>query len=195
MFVTLFSSFLQISSRNNYFISSIDWHCKEIYWRNVNIMTNHCWSWKFQSKCDDNENWNAKTKEVRRQKNICEDHENENFVENLDFDRCKRYLQINIMKRSIFRAKQKQRQKQQNDIDFANVCCFKLLEFEFFEFLLIDRFWLIANVETKDRLTTTTTTKSWWENDLNWLNSKFTLTFVFQLFMLLFSYRCNKFIF
>ena len=51
---------------------------------------------------------------------VCENHENENFVENF-VDRCKRHLQINMMKRSIFRTKQ----KQQNDIDFANVCCFK----------------------------------------------------------------------
>ena len=49
------------------------------------------------------------------------------------------------MKRSIFRTKQKQ--KHQNDIDFANVCCFKFVEFEFFVFLLIDAFWLIANIE------------------------------------------------
>ena len=51
------------------------------------------------------------------------------------------------MKRSISRAKQKQ--KQQNDIDFANVCCFKFFEFEFFEFLLIDSLWLIADFETE----------------------------------------------
>ena len=51
---------------------------------------------------------------------------------------CKKHLQINMMKRSISRTKQKQ--KQQNDIDFANVCCFELFEFELFEFLLIDAF-------------------------------------------------------
>ena len=67
--------------------------------------------------------------------NICKNNENENFVENF-VDRCKKHLQINMMKRSIFRTKQ----KQQNNIDFANVCCFKFFEFVFFEFLLIDAF-------------------------------------------------------
>ena len=43
-----------------------------------------------------------------------------------------------MMKQLFFETKQKQRQKQQNDIDFANVCCFKFLEFKFFEFLLIE---------------------------------------------------------
>ena len=37
----------------------------------------------------------------KQKKNICE---NENFDENFDFDRCKKYLHINIMKRSIFRT-------------------------------------------------------------------------------------------
>ena len=62
--------------------------------------------------------------------------ENENLDENFDFDRCEKYLQINMIKRSIFRTEK----KQQNDIDFANVYCFKFFEFEFFEFLLIDAF-------------------------------------------------------
>ena len=35
--------------------------------------------------------------------------------------------------------------KRQNDIDFANVNCWKFFEFEFFKFWLIDVFWLIAN--------------------------------------------------
>ena len=70
---------------------------------------------------------------------------------------CEKYLQINMWKRSIFRTKQKQ--KQQNDIDFANVCCFKLFEFEFFEFLLIDRFWLTANFETKQNVDASTIDK------------------------------------
>ena len=46
-----------------------------------------------------------------------------------------------------FSSKQKQ-----NDIDFVDVYCFKLFEFELFEFLLIDEFWLIADVETKQNI-------------------------------------------
>ena len=97
--------------------------------------------------------------------NICD--ENENLVENLDLDRCERYLQINMMKRSISRAEQKQKQ---SDIDFANVCCFKLLEFELFEFLLIGAFWLAANSEAENhwRRRQTTTKKT----NLFRLNSK-----------------------
>ena len=104
----------------------------------------------------------------------------------------RKYLQINIQKRSISRAKQKQ--KQQNDIDFANVCCFKFFEFEFFEFLLIDAFWLIANYKTKSRLT-----KYWRIDDdkklrkkTNWIdcvtNSRWLLFFISLCY--LFSYCC-----
>ena len=53
-----------------------------------------------------------------------------------------------LYKKSIdFSNKQKQ-----NDIDFANVCCFNLFEFEVFEFLLIDAFWLIADFEQKVKI-------------------------------------------
>ena len=87
-----------------------------------------------------------------------------------------RYLQINMKNRSISRAKQKQ--KQQNDIDFADVCCLKLLEFVLFEFLLIDAFWLTANfefenIETWIRiLTHKRLTKSCEKDELVWLSSK-----------------------
>ena len=98
----------------------------------------------------------------------------------------RRYLQINMWNRSISRAKQKQ--KQQNDIDFASVCCFKLLEFELFEFLLIDAFWLTADVETEICE----------DDELNWLRNRFTLTVVLHLFMsfaLVSLLWCNRFIF
>ena len=39
----------------------------------------------------------------------------------------------------------KTKTKRQNDIDFANVNCWKIFEFEFFKYWLIDIYWLIAN--------------------------------------------------
>ena len=63
----------------------------------------------------------------------------------------RKYLQISMQKRPISRAKQKQ--KQQNDIDSASVCCFKLLEFELFESLLIGASWLTASYRARSRLT------------------------------------------
>ena len=83
------------------------------------------------------------------------------------------------MKRSISRTKQ----KQQNDIDFASVCCFKFLEFEFFEFLLIDAFWLIANSETENHWRHERRANDCEKNELNWLRIKFTLIVVFHFFM------------
>ena len=108
---------------------------------------------------------------------------------------CERYLQISMINRSISRAK-----KQQNDIDFASVCCFKLLEFELFEFLLIDAFWLIADSETENRLT-----KRWlfWrrandceKNELFWLNNK-SIDSCFSILRAIafVSLVCKKFIF
>ena len=70
---------------------------------------------------------------------ICESHENEDLdedlVEDLDLNQCRRHLQISIVKRPMSRAGQGQ--KQQSGIDSAGVCCFKLLGFELFESLLI----------------------------------------------------------
>ena len=73
----------------------------------------------------------------RTRVNICEGSENQDLVEDFDLDRCRRHLQISMVKRAISRAGQEQ--KQQGDIGFADVCCLKLLGFELFEFLLIGR--------------------------------------------------------
>ena len=87
---------------------------------------------------------------------------------------CKKHLIINMKNRSISRAEQKQ--KQQNDNSFANVCCFKLLEFVLFEFLLIDASWLIANFEQQNLLNKILTywrrTKNCEKDEFIELNSK-----------------------
>ena len=108
---------------------------------------------------------------------------------------CEKYLQINMMKRSI--SQNKQKQKQQNDIDFANVYCFKFFEFEFFECLLIDAFWLIANSEQNKMLTHRRLTKNCEKDELIWSCSKFALIVVFHFFMsfVFVSFVCKKFIF
>ena len=97
------------------------------------------------------------------------------------------YLQISMMKRSIFQSKQKQ--KQQSDIDFANVCCFKFLGFELFEFLLIGTFWLIANFEAErwriDDWQKIAKKTSWFDRAANSHWSLF-----FNSWCNMFSYRC-----
>ena len=97
-----------------------------------------------------------------------------------------RYLQISMKNRSISRAEQKQ--KQQDDIDFASVCCFKLFEFELFEFLLIGAFWLAADLETKNHWRQRTDDCE--EDGLIWSCSRFIelLFFISSCDML--SYRC-----
>ena len=81
-----------------------------------------------------NESWRA------RAEYICENHENEN----LDLDRLQKTSEYLYEKSIDFSNKRKQ-----SDIDFADVCCFEFLEFEIFEFLLIDAFWLTVNFEQK----------------------------------------------
>ena len=114
MLVTLFSSFLQTSFRSDYsFLLSIDIAKRFIDW-NVNSVTDHDWSWRTQIRCDRREEINAKAEDAKKKtkiEDICESCENENLVEdlveNLDLDRCGRYLQISMMKRSISQNKVK----------------------------------------------------------------------------------------
>ena len=114
MLVTLFSSLLQASSRSDYsFLLSIDIAKRSIDW-SVDSVTGHDWSWWIHSRCDRREEINAKAEDAKKKtkiEDICESCENENLVEdlveNLDLDRCGRYLQISMMKRSISQNKVK----------------------------------------------------------------------------------------
>ena len=154
MLVTLFFFSFQTSFRSDYFFLLIDRHCEEIHWLWFRYQSDHDWNRKIQSKCDKREEINAKTKNAKRKQKIYAKRSRMKILLRILISiECKRHLQINMMKRSISRAEQKQ--KQQNDIDFASVCCFKLFEFEFFEFLLIDAFWLAADSEIEKSLTTT----------------------------------------
>ena len=135
MLVTLSSPLLQASSRSDYsFLLSIDIAKRFIDW-SVGDVTDHDWSWRTQSKCGRREEINAKAEDAKKKtkiEDICESCENENLVENLvenlDLDRCERYLQISMKNRSISRAEQKQ--KQQSDTisqtyavsNFSNMC-------------------------------------------------------------------------
>ena len=173
------------------FLLSIDIAKKFIDW-SVDIVTDYCWSWTIQNKCDRREDVNAKAKNVREDENkYMRSREWESWMrilnENFEWEFwSRRYLQINMMKRSILKTKQRE-----SDIDFANVCCLKLLEFELFQFLLIDAFWLTADIENMTHWRRTDEQTEVSENDeLNWLYDRFLLTFVFLLFMSLFSYRC-----
>ena len=187
MLVTLFFSLLQASSRSEYLISSIDRHCQEIHWLKRRCVTDHDWSWKSQNKCDKRRDVNAKTEEEVRRQRIYEKITrmrilNENLVENLDLDRMQKTSEYLYEKSIDFSSKQKQ-----SDIDFAEICCFKLLEFELFEFLLIDEFWLIADIETEywriDDWQRVAKKASWFDHvaDL--------LSYVLQLF---FSCHCSR---
>ena len=88
------------------------------------------------SRCDRRGDVNAKTGERKLEDEgriyICEGHENEDLVEDLDLDRLQEtpgYLYAGSVD---FSSKQKQ-----GGIGFAGVCCFELLGFGVFEFLLI----------------------------------------------------------
>ena len=119
---------------------------------------------------------------------------NENFVENLDRENICKLIWWNDRCLKI-----KQKQKQQNDIDFANVCCFKLFEFELFEFLLIGAFWLTADIRNMTCWRQTNEqTKICEKDELNWLRDRFTLIVVFHFFMSFVFVSllwCNRFIF
>ena len=194
MLVTLFSSLLQVSFRSDYFFLLIDRHCEENHRRWLKYLFDHDWRWKFQSKCDRREEINAKQKMRRRKQKIyAKAIEMRILLRILISIECRRHLQINMMKRSISRAKQKQKQ---NDIDFANVCCFKLLEFELFEFLLIDAFWLTADSEIESMNTTHWRRTNDYENDeFVWLNIKSIDSYSSTLHVIALISLCNRFIF
>ena len=194
MFVTLFSFSLQVSFRNDYFFLLIDRHCEKIHWLWFKYQSDHDWNRKIQNKCDRREKINAKTENAKRKQKIYAKR-----------SRMKILLKIlnreNICKLIWWNDryfKTKQKQKQQNDIDFANVCCFKFLEFELFEFLLIDAFWLTANFENIQTwnkiLTHRRLTKNCEKNELVWLNNKLNWSMFFFYSCHCFRIVCNKFI-
>ena len=134
-FVTLFFFLFQISLRNDYlFFLSID-----IAKKFIDCDSNICLI------VIDVENFITNAINVKKKSKTKNLRKKKKYIRRKRKFWSRKYLQINMMKRSIFRTKQKQ--KHQNDIDFANVYCFKFVEFEFFVFLLIDAFWLIANIK------------------------------------------------
>ena len=95
------------------------------------------------------ENENRKNDENVNE-NVNRNHANENFDENFDcknenFDCKKMKKMFDFLYDEMIDFSDKIETKQQSDIDFANVCYWKLFEFELFKFWLIDVFWLIAN--------------------------------------------------
>ena len=67
------------------FIFSINRYCKEIHWLWFKYLFDYNWRQKFQNKCDKREETNSKAENAKtKTKNLCENCENENLVENFD---------------------------------------------------------------------------------------------------------------
>ena len=185
MFVTLFSSFFQVSFRSDYFIFSIDRHCQEVHWLKRRCVIDHDWSWKSQSKCDRRRDVNAKIKkEMRRQKIYAKITRMRILNENLDFDRMQKTSEYLYEK----------------SIDFSNTTKAKRYWFRRDMLLQTSRIWtfrifinrrILIDCRYRDTiLTHRRLTESCEEDELIWSCNRFIELYssVF-LFMSLLSYR------